>query len=85
MGNRRFTRLTNAHSKKYESRLYALAIFFMHYNFRRIHTSLRVTPHPVRRRSPCVHGTNRVRMSPLADAGGLVRAPDSTNKGSART
>jgi IS1 family transposase len=44
MGNRRFTRLTNAHSKKYANHLYALAIFFMHYNFCRIHKSLRVTP-----------------------------------------
>jgi hypothetical protein len=44
MGNRRFTRLTNAHSKKYANHLYALAIFFQHYNFCRIHKSLRVTP-----------------------------------------
>ena len=44
MGNRRFTRLTNAHSKKYESHLYALAIFFMHYNFVRVHKSLRMSP-----------------------------------------
>ena len=44
MGMRRFTRLTNGFSKKIENHEYALAIYFMHYNFVRIHTSLRVTP-----------------------------------------
>ncbi|MDD4617149.1 MAG: IS1 family transposase [Alphaproteobacteria bacterium] len=44
MGNRRFTRLTNAFSKKIENHFYALAIYFMHYNFVRIHQTLRVSP-----------------------------------------
>jgi IS1 family transposase len=44
MGIRRFTRLTNAFSKKVENHIYALAIYFMHYNYVRIHTTLRVTP-----------------------------------------
>ncbi len=44
MGMRRFTRLTNAHSKKLENHKYALAIYFMYYNFARIHSSLRCTP-----------------------------------------
>src|SRR5690349_1143242 len=44
MGMRRFTRLTNAHSKKYANHLYALALFFMHYNFVRIHKALRMSP-----------------------------------------
>ena len=44
MGLRRFTRLTNAFSKKVANHYYALAIYFMHYNFVRIHQSLRVTP-----------------------------------------
>jgi IS1 family transposase len=44
MGMRRFTRLTNAHSKKIENHKYALALYFMFYNFARIHSTLRVTP-----------------------------------------
>lgn len=44
MGMRRFTRLTNAHSKKYANHVYALALFFMHYNFVRIHKALRMSP-----------------------------------------
>jgi hypothetical protein len=44
MGMRRFTRLTNAHSKKIENHRHALALYFMYYNFARIHLSLRVTP-----------------------------------------
>ena len=41
---RRFTRLTNAFSKKIENHAAAVAIHFMHYNFARIHKSLRITP-----------------------------------------
>lgn len=44
MSNRRFTRLTNAFSKKLENHKHAAAIHFMFYNFCRIHTTLRVTP-----------------------------------------
>jgi len=44
MGMRRFTRLTNGFSKKIENHLYAVAIHFMHYNFCRVHKTLRVTP-----------------------------------------
>jgi IS1 family transposase len=44
MGMRRFTRLTNAHSKKVENHRHALALYFMYYNFSRVHSTLRVTP-----------------------------------------
>ena len=41
---RRFTRLTNAFSKKVDNHMHAVALHFMHYNFGRIHKTLRVTP-----------------------------------------
>lgn len=41
---RRFTHLTNAFSKKLENHMAAISLHFMHYNFCRIHKSLRVTP-----------------------------------------
>lgn len=44
MGTRRLTRLTNAFSKKAENHAHAMAIYFMHYNFVRIHQTLRCTP-----------------------------------------
>jgi IS1 family transposase len=44
MSMRRFTRLTNAFSKKLENHHHAISLHFMYYNFGRIHKSLRVTP-----------------------------------------
>ena len=44
MGMRRFTRLTNGFSKKVENLEHAVSLHFMHYNFARVHKSLRVTP-----------------------------------------
>jgi hypothetical protein len=44
MQMRRFTRLTNAFSKKIDNLAAAVALHFMHYNFCRIHQTLRVTP-----------------------------------------
>ena len=42
--NRRMTRLTNAFSKKAENHAHMMAIYFMHYNFVRIHQTLKQTP-----------------------------------------
>jgi len=44
MSMRRFTRLTNAFSKKVENHAAAVALYFMYYNFGRVHQTLRVTP-----------------------------------------
>jgi IS1 family transposase len=44
MSMRRFTRLTNAFSKKVENHEHMLAIYFLYYNFCRVHQTLRVTP-----------------------------------------
>jgi hypothetical protein len=41
---RRFTRLTNAFSKKVENHFHAIALHFMHYNFCRKHQTLKQTP-----------------------------------------
>jgi len=41
---RRFTRLTNAFSKKIQNHEHAISLHYMHYNFARIHKSLRITP-----------------------------------------
>lgn len=44
MGLRRFTRLTNGFSKKWENHAAAIMLWYAYYNFCRIHKSLRVTP-----------------------------------------
>ena len=44
MSMRRFTRLTNAFSKKIENHAHAVALHFMYYNFSRIHSTLKITP-----------------------------------------
>jgi hypothetical protein len=44
MHMRRFTRLTNTLSKKLENHMHAISLYFMFYNFCKIHKTLRVTP-----------------------------------------
>jgi IS1 family transposase len=44
MGMRRFTRLTNAFSKKVENHIASISLYMMYYNFVRIHQTLRITP-----------------------------------------
>lgn len=44
MSSRRFTRLTNAFSKKLDNHMHSVALHYMHYNFCRIHKTLRITP-----------------------------------------
>jgi len=44
MSMRRFTRLTNAFSKKIQNHMAAVALYFMHYNFCRVHKTLKTTP-----------------------------------------
>jgi len=44
MSTRRFTRLTNAFSKKWENHWAAVVLWYAYYNFCRVHSSLRVTP-----------------------------------------
>jgi IS1 family transposase len=44
MQSRRFTRLTNGHSKKFENHVAAVALHLAHYNFVKIHSSIRCTP-----------------------------------------
>jgi hypothetical protein len=44
MHMRRFTRLTNAFSKKVENLAYAVALHMMYYNFVRVHSKLRMSP-----------------------------------------
>jgi hypothetical protein len=41
---RRFTRLTNGFSKKIEMHMHSVALHFAHYNFCKVHQTLRVTP-----------------------------------------
>jgi len=60
---RRFTRLTNAHSKKLKNHGAAVALHFAHYNFVRIHSSLRCTPAMAAGLTPTVWG-----MDELLDA-----------------
>ena len=64
--------MTDGFSKKIENHEYALAIFFMHYNFVRIHSSLRVTP-------AMAAGVSE-KLSSLDDIVALIEARESVPK-----
>jgi len=61
MSNRRFTRLTNAFSKKLENHAHAVALHYFHYNFIRKHQTLRTTP-------AVAAGTRAIRLALLGRA-----------------
>jgi IS1 family transposase len=65
---RRFTRLTNAFSKKVENHAAAVALHFMHYNFCRVHQTLRVTP--------AMEAGVTTRVWSIADVVGLLDASE---------
>ena len=44
MANRRFTRLTNAFSKKFENHVHMVALYTVWYNFIRVHKTLKMSP-----------------------------------------
>jgi len=69
MSMRRFTRLTNAFSKKLENHEYALALYFMYYNFARPHKSL-TNPYP---RTPAMAAGLMTRIWTVEDIVKLVK------------
>ena len=77
MSMRRFTRLTNAFSKKVENLEYAVALHFMYYNFGRIHKTLRVTP--------AMEAGVSDHVWSLEEIAGLVPEPIATKRGKYRT
>ena len=74
IGMRRFTRLTNAFSKKIENHFYAIALHFVYYNFARQHKTIRVTP-------AIAAGITKRFMS-LEDVVGLVPDDEPNKRGS---
>ncbi len=66
MHMRRFTRLTNAHSKKFENHCHALALYFMFYNFVRINSAVKA--------SPAMAAGVETRLWEMADIARLVEA-----------
>jgi IS1 family transposase len=68
MGMRRFTRLTNGFSKKVENLQHAVALHFMHYNFCRVHQTLRVTP--------AMEAGIATRVWNISDLVGLLEKPE---------
>jgi len=79
MHMRRFTRLTNAFSKKVENHAHAVALHMMYYNFVRIHKTLRITP--------AMAASVSDRLWEIGDIAALVDAADAkpTKRGSYKT
>jgi IS1 family transposase len=75
MHNRRFTRLTNAFSKKFENHAHMVAIWAVWYNFLRIHTTLRVTPAMASGLSETVMNWSDIVEAMDADAPAKKRGP----------
>jgi IS1 family transposase len=73
MGMRRYTRLTNAHSKKLRNHTAALGLFLCYYNFCKIHMSLRVTP--------AMAAGVESRVWEIADLVALLPAPVAAKRG----
>lgn len=72
MSMRRFTRLTNAFSKKLENHIHALALYFMVYNFVRIHKTLKTTP--------ALQAGITDRLWSMADIAALIEANEQPKK-----
>jgi IS1 family transposase len=75
MGMRRFTRLTNAFSKKIDNHCHSLALYFLYYNFVRIHKSLKTTP------AMAAGVTDRRNYPPLSDLRGGVAKGGGVRRG----
>ena len=84
MGMRRFTRLTNGFSKKLENHLHMLSLYFVHYNFVRMHKSLEMTPAMAAGVSDTLHDMAWIvglidAAAPIAGKRGPYRKKDSSN------
>jgi IS1 family transposase len=86
MSMRRFTRLTNAFSKKVQNHGYAVALHFLYYNFCRIHQTLRITPAMATGLSDHVWSIEEIaglveeREAAMIAAGALKRGPYTRNQ-----
>jgi hypothetical protein len=76
MHMRRFTRLTNAFSKKVENHAYHVALHMMYYNFIRIHSTLRT--------SPAMAADVSNRLWEVSDIVGLIEASEAASASRAR-
>ena len=76
MSMRRFTRMTNAFSKKIDNHVHMLSLYFLHYNFCRMHSTIRMSPAMAAGVSATLHDMEWIVS--LIDA----RAPKSGPRGS---